>query len=430
MSTEPVVTSTASVNSGQARGLVLNSNLRNWCRKLVASLVIPCPAYTRIATSGQDALKSLCRRHTLIIGSSQTWTLFGINLRIGLQMAEFEEVEDVCDYYSLSENDLTETSLPNWYKHFSDVTIKTMFLKIPSDVLEYLRSDSMRLPLNTESSSFKECHSSNESLESMEHPVSDDLVRPRFDDSESDDENLIETSAKVVFEKFEDFDSQIKRTIETLGGSAFPKINWKCPKDAMWIAFNRSLRSYLPGDIYLIMKSSTNVYSVLHEPYKDCGNHDGITCEYYLCLRRWTDLDPATEFRCFVLGSRLICISQRETSGGYEKIPAQRDAIIQDIHDFFRLRVHGKFALDSYVFDVARVKPGKVVLIDFGVFGLPTDPLLFTYREIKMMSQEMDTRLEQQDSIFLKDASLYGDPHFRFIGEHGSIYPITSRKLT
>ena len=53
-----------------------------------------------------------------------------------------------------------------------------------------------------------------------------------------------------------------------------------------------------------------------------------------------------------------------------------------------------KFFADT--FDVTRLRRGKVVLIDFNVFGLTTDPLLFTYKEIKMMADEMDIRLQQQ----------------------------------
>lgn len=42
-------------------------------------------------------------------------------------------------------------SIENWYEDFQDVTIRTNIVKIPQDVLKYLRDDVMVLP--------KECYS-------------------------------------------------------------------------------------------------------------------------------------------------------------------------------------------------------------------------------------------------------------------------------
>ena len=144
---------------------------------------------------------------------------------------ELQEEENSCDYYSPSQYDFMCTVLPRWYSDFADVTIKTEILRIPDDVLQYLRSDIMRLPLNTTSSSFRNIHSSNESLDSN---ISFDGERPTgpalLNELSSDDDEDISENPEVDFKNFEDFDQQIQHAIDSLGGSVFPKLNWKSPK--------------------------------------------------------------------------------------------------------------------------------------------------------------------------------------------------------
>lgn len=95
-------------------------------------------------------------------------------------------------------------------------------------------------------------------------------------------------------------------------------------KDAVWIGFNRSLKCYNPGDIYLLMKTSDVVSNLLEDPYRECGSIDSreeeavdgaagalpvatSTTPYVLVLKEWNDSwGPDMEFRCFICANQLI----------------------------------------------------------------------------------------------------------------------------
>ncbi|MBZ3878705.1 Cell division cycle protein 123-like protein [Sciurus carolinensis] len=102
----------------------------------------------------------------------------------------------------------------------------------------------------------------------------------------SDDEN----TATLTAPEFPEFATKVQEAINSLGGSVFPKLNWSAPR---------------------------------------------------LVLRKWCELIPGAEFRCFVKENKLIV-----------------------------------------VFDIYRDSRGKVWLIDFNPFGEVTDSLLFTWEEL------------------------------------------------
>ncbi|MPC11226.1 Cell division cycle protein 123 [Portunus trituberculatus] len=159
-----------------------------------------------------------------------------------------------------------------------------------------------------------------------------------------------ETSGSVVEgPKLEDFTNKIRDAIAKLGGSVFPKLNWSAPKDASWIAFNNSLRCSTPGDVFLLLKSSSFVTHDLTAPFKDCddSSEGDSHVDYCLVLRKWMDINPAYEFRCFV-----------------------RDKELVD------------------VFDVYRPAKDRVLLLDFNPFGETTDSLLFSWSEMRQSEDE------------------------------------------
>merc|ERR1712107_500684 len=96
-------------------------------------------------------------------------------------------------------------------------------------------------------------------------------------------------------------------------------------------------------------------------PFKFCVDKDSVSSEkkkvdYALVLRKWMDVNPGLEFRCFVLNKRLTAISQRDDASFYDHIPKQEESIKRDIITFFNEHIQPKFPSDSYVFDVIRTK--------------------------------------------------------------------------
>ncbi|KAK7022908.1 hypothetical protein SK128_016043 [Halocaridina rubra] len=262
-------------------------------------------------------------------------------------------------------------ALPNWYEKFKKHTIESIFLPIPPDVLAYLQDNgTLVLP----EGSLPETQNNPSSKENDE-------------DNEWDNNETPEDAAQVKGPNFEAFNNKIKDAIAQVGGSVFPKLNWSAPKDAKWIALNNSLRCSTPGDIYLLTKSSTFSMHDLTQPYKDCHDQDEVdtSVDYVLVLRKWMEINPAYEFRCFVRDKELIGISQRDVSQSYPCIGPEKPNIISDIQSFWHETIENKFPLESYTFDIYRPAKDSIILIDFNVFGPTTDCLLFDWVEFKVL---------------------------------------------
>jgi hypothetical protein len=150
-----------------------------------------------------------------------------------------------------------------------------------------------------------------------------------YSDNESEDtkseatEN--EDSWLANIPSFPDLERRIAEAIEKLGGTVFPKLNWTAPRDAGWVALNNSLKCTSPADVFLLLKSSDFVAHDLGNPYqmsRDEGppEHpsDGRPAdELHLVLRKWIEVEPSMEFRCFVKDRELVGISQRDTFNFY-----------------------------------------------------------------------------------------------------------------
>ena len=126
--------------------------------------------------------------------------------------------------------------------------------------------------------------------------------------------------------------------------------------------------------------------------------------DYHLVLRKWFDVHPGSEFRCFVRNKNLVgnlfkftyelflitcnfcdclavAISQRDDSQFHPFIGPNKEDIIKDITSFYKEQILPKFPLDSYVMDVYRSKKDSVYLIDFNPYGITTDAILFDWNE-------------------------------------------------
>ncbi|KAM4901743.1 translation initiation factor eIF2 assembly protein isoform 3-T3 [Sylvia borin] len=209
-----------------------------------------------------------------------------------------------------------------WYPLFKAVTIRSVILSLPENVKEYLLDDGTLVV------------SGREDPPSHAQEGSDDAEEIQW----SDDENT--TTLKAP--EFPEFTAKVQEAISSLGGSVFPKLNWSAPRDAYWIAMNSSLKCKALSDIFLLFKSSDFITRDLTQPFIHCTDDSpDPSLNYELVLRKWCELIPGAEFRCFVKENKLLV-----------------------------------------VFDVYRDSRGKIWLIDFNPFGEVTDSLLFTWEEL------------------------------------------------
>ncbi|XP_055638733.1 cell division cycle protein 123 homolog [Toxorhynchites rutilus septentrionalis] len=276
--------------------------------------------------------------------------------------------------------------LVNWYHQFKKNTIKSYIIPIPEDVIAYLRQELMILP--------KEC-SNTPSLgdTKTKHFNSYDDV---FSDEDEEDEMVPE---------FPEFSKSITDTIGKLGGSVFMKTDWHCPRDAQWITLGQTLCVKDITDVYQLLKASSFCKEDIAErpPINTSG--------YHLILKKWRDIHPGTEFRCFVKNKSLVAISPRHWPSYHEHIAAERSDIVTDIVSLFKEKIKRTFPLKDYVFDVYRPAKDHVIIIDFSLFGKDhSDSLAFDYDQLN--ADALTATIEEED-----------DPEFRYLPEDCGIQP-------
>lgn len=150
------------------------------------------------------------------------------------------------------------------------------------------------------------------------------------------------------------FSELLKQTIKELGGAAFIKTNWHCPKDAFWITTGQTMCCKDIVDIYQLLKASSICKEDLNfhglEGYCD-GTADNSTSDsntnQYLILKKWYDIHPASEYRCFVRDRKIIGISPRDWPQYHEHICSQKLDIVSDIVSMFKEQIKHRFPLTN-----------------------------------------------------------------------------------
>ena len=179
-----------------------------------------------------------------------------------------------------------------WYPKFKNITIRSRVIPLSKEFVDYLKADNVVLP-----------------GEPVATRNSGDEIESDSDEWQALDEDPSEQT--IIAPEFNEIDTGIKEAILDLNGSAFPKLNWRAPLDASWISFDGSLKCDSPNDIYLLLKSSDNISQVLFETFKHCEDEEGeLQDGFELVLRKWKDINPGMEFRCFVKNHKLIAISR------------------------------------------------------------------------------------------------------------------------
>lgn len=282
-----------------------------------------------------------------------------------------------------STKDILQCQLPVWYDIFrylpskdferTNVTIKSIVLDPPDTFLEYLMSDGVRLPEGANKVS--SCAPTGENADWSS-------------DEEGDDDESEDSGASQLF-SFPELNDQIQTAIKELGGAVMPKLNWSSPKDAAWLNLG-SLKCKYPGDVYLLLKGSDFVmHDVLHAFDGVADNGDKPTkLELKLTLRKWCNLHPSMEFRCFVFEHQIVAISQRNHTQHFPHLTRDRMLIRSQIIEFFDDVVHERFPLTSYTFDVYIDKMERIWLLDFNVWGSQTDALCFEWEELMELARQ------------------------------------------
>ncbi|KAI8366069.1 D123-domain-containing protein [Radiomyces spectabilis] len=243
------------------------------------------------------------------------------------------------------------------------------FTRLPEAFLEYLDADGIFLPDEgqPQAATIEEIDSDNEST--------------TFSDEEPTEKP-----------EFPEIESMIRQAVEEFDGGVFPKLNWSSPRDAAWITPTQSLMCTTPFDVYLLLKSSDFINHDLHHAFDDCDDKDNTadSTPFHLVLRKWYDLQPSMEFRCFIKANELIGICQRDPNF-YQFLVGIKDELEDKIHDFYEDHVKDKFGSDNFVLDVYIPRDRrKVWIVDFNPFSPTTDSLLYTWEELAKFDVQTD----------------------------------------
>ncbi|KAG6519993.1 hypothetical protein ZIOFF_017022 [Zingiber officinale] len=334
------------------------------------------------------------------------------------------------------EVELLRCQINEWYPKFKTHTIRTLFHPLPQPFIRYLlglhpHRDAAGADDHDDGDDDggDDASSSDAPPFLLPRPTSgrDPLPRPTLgvdptsllDCSQlSDDDEENEEADPAP--SFPDLEEAVERSIASLGGAAFPKLNWSAPKDATWISADGTLRCSSFTDVALLLHSSD---SVAHDLSSQPAASDSASSPFvfYLALRKWyPSLRPEMEFRCFVRHRRLVAISQREVTNFYPSLLDRYHRLLPLIRDLFSEVIRPGFESQNYTFDVYVTSDGRVKLIDFNPWRAFTLPLLFTWEELE---EEAFTSDDEEEEEIGKEHERKRDVEFRIVESQCGVRP-------
>jgi len=245
-----------------------------------------------------------------------------------------EEVEPC-----LTMDEVNTCSISNWYYLYDGktnpeitpkrITIMSKLITLSDEFIDYLKQDTVILP----------------------ESIDEKKIVPNFDsDSDEekdkyDDENH-EDDIKVP--EFTALQLAIRDAIDEYE-EVFPKMNWSAPKDAQWmLSESKLLRCTSVSDVFLVLKSSSFVTHDVCKAYNNCTDHVAEKeVKRVLALRKWYDINPSMEFRCFVKNGNMIGISQRDISNFYSFLLTDIDNIEDKLVLFWEKYIKNSFPLSQ-----------------------------------------------------------------------------------
>ncbi|KAF8943791.1 hypothetical protein BGZ47_005051 [Haplosporangium gracile] len=325
----------------------------------------------------------------------------------------------------LTHQRLENCAFSSWYPKFRLISIKSKIIPLPEEFVTYLNADGVFIPgqsgltlalSDSEDESEDEEISDANRFKALQEATFHQRAEAGQDDSSDDEDDDESEQGEAPLPYFPGLEQEIERTIAELGGEVFPKLNWSSPRDASWIAATNTLKCQHVSDIFLLLKSSDFIAHDLAHAYEDCSDAVAEGAEgvrerpevVELVLRKWFDLAPSMEFRCFVRENKLVAISQRDMTY-YDFLKGIQEELEDKIVDFFEDKINGHFPDSDYTFDVYITRnKDRIYLIDFNPFAQKTDSLLFDWKELLHLDLEDKEQLEHLPAMRLLESEAAG----------------------
>ncbi|KAH7873161.1 D123-domain-containing protein [Lentinula edodes] len=293
---------------------------------------------------------------------------------------------------SLSRSYILAFQFSSWYPAFHTISIKSTIIRpLSQEFHNYLNADQVFVPKGSENV----------------------LVESTLSDDEDDeDRDSVDSDETPIF-AFPELDEKIRAVVKEYG-AVFPKLNFTSPKDASWILPASSpLKCTSPADVYLLLKSSDFISHDLSPStvFDGCDPVQSDSYDLELVLRKWYSVDRSRELRCFVRNNVLLGISQRDTNYyDFLNDPDTQSKIMNTVVTFWKNKIQPQWKAEaSYVLDLLLTRDlSSAHIVDFNPYAPRTDPLLFSYEELRdIVNEDRAT-----DTLAQLTAPL---PHFRVI---------------
>eukprot|EP00892_Ulva_mutabilis_P004094 jgi/Ulvmu1/2056/UM120_0052.1 len=290
-----------------------------------------------------------------------------------------------------SEEHLEIYQASSWHPNFRSVCFKTAYVDLPGEVLSFLEADG---------------------ISSRDVPLAVPPTASGSDSEEVDEGQSGNSHQRDHASNLDQFKQRVNSAIRSLGGRVVPKLNWSAPVDAQWIS-PTGLSCQNADEILLLLKSSDraahdlacvhqlqqgmhvkqpsapagDVSSSPQDP-ADPGNQS-LAVRPQLVLKRYHEMDHGMEFRCFVHSGCLAGISQRDPTQQFPGLLDEQPAIKAALLEFYASSIASRFQSTSYVYDVYVTPKKRVWLLDINPAGGTTQPLLFTWPELRAAAERM-----------------------------------------
>ncbi|CCE72805.1 Piso0_000399 [Millerozyma farinosa CBS 7064] len=301
-----------------------------------------------------------------------------------------ESQTHVFEPIELSRKQVDDSIFSRWYPSYKGDTIESRVISpLPQAFIDALNGESIHMP--HEMGNPVEANSDNDYSDWSEDEAQDG--RSEDSDDEEDENNRRRLDPAKDFPELHD---QIKRHIEELGGAVMPKLNWSAPKDARWIMADNTLRCTSPADVYLLLQASDHIAHDIDAPYGECtdgaaeqsGGKSDAAAPLELVLRRWTNINPALEFRVFVRSGGVVAAAQRDRNH-FPFLAGLKPTLARLIWNFVDSTLVPRLTHPDAVVDIYVPQPyRRVVLVDINPWSRTADPLLFAWNEILHLAPE------------------------------------------
>ena len=294
-----------------------------------------------------------------------------------------------------------QLSFDLWYPIFRKYSIKGVSIPLPHSFIAYLCEDGIVLPSGSAAPA-----------SSADQLSDDEDAQEIFDDEDS----------SLSDNRFIDLNHTVRHAIEELKGSVFIKLNSVAPKDAAWIN-GGNLKCLNLEQIYLLLKSSTQISDEIEARSAEILGEEipsRSVFQHKLTMKKWSNLHPGMEFRCFIGSRKLVGATQRDCSCAYEFLIRDKDEIEDTIYAFVTSKVIcDTFPLQSFICDLYVDKDSKCWVVDFNEYSACSDTLLFTWEELKSLEgmltevsgSDFELRVvETSRQIIAQDAGLSRGP--------------------